>query len=61
MDKIIYDGDTYYIKKGIVYDSMFLQVSSNLAKLILAKIYEGVDYESLNEEQLLEHIKDLKN
>ncbi|MBR2909569.1 MAG: hypothetical protein IKC11_04395 [Clostridia bacterium] len=61
MDKIIYDGDTYYIKKGIVYDSMFLQVSSNLAKLILAKKYEDDDYKSLNEEQLLERVKDLKN
>lgn len=61
MDKIIYDSEIYYIKKGIVYDRSFLQVPSNIAKFVYEEKYKNINYETFEEEQLLDFIKEIKN
>ena len=61
MNKIMYEGENYYVNKGAVYDLTFIELSKNISQKILKEYYNSIDYENLDETPLQEFIKDLKN
>lgn len=60
MDKILFENEYYYINKGKVYDSSFLELPTNEAYKILQHYFQSVDYKVLDEFQLLDLLKQLK-
>ena len=60
MDKILFENEYYYINKGKVYDSSFLELPTNEAYKILQHYFKSVDYKVLDEFQLLDLLKQLK-
>lgn len=61
MEKIEFEGEVYYINKNIFYDSCFMQVSKEVSTKLAAHYLKDVDINTLHRDQLLEHIKKLKN
>ena len=60
MEILIFEGETYYFAKGIVYDSNFLEVPKALSRKILLDYYQSINYQDLEEEALLNYLKQLK-
>lgn len=60
MEKIIFENETYYINKGVVYDSSFLEVPMNVSKKVTDLYFQGIDYKSMEMDELIRHIKNLK-
>ena len=60
MEKIVINNETYYINNGRVYDSSFLEAPKDITRAIWESWFAGVDFSSMEESQLLEHIKKLK-
>ena len=61
MTKIEYEGEIYYFNNGKVYDSFFMEIPQIISEKILGKYYEELDCENFDENQFLEHIKNLKS
>ncbi len=60
MEKIIFENETFYFSKGLVYDDSFLEVPKIVSQKVLAKYYESIDYANYDESKLLEYLKQLK-
>ncbi len=60
MDKIIYENETYYFNKGVIYDQSFLEVPKSVSRRVLADYYKDIDYTKFEEEKLLEYLKEIK-
>ncbi len=60
MKKIIFENETYYFNKGIVYDDSFLEVPKNISQKVLSSYYKSINYEIFEEAELLEYLKQLK-
>ena len=59
--KIFYDNQTYYFNKGKVLDEHFLQVTPAEATPILYEYYGEIDYRKLNESELIDFLKEIKD
>ena len=60
MEKIIFEDEVFYFNKGTIYDSSFLEVPKIVARKVLFKHYEGIDYKNYEEAEFLEYLKQLK-
>ena len=61
MEKIISNGNVYYYHNGKIYDEHFIEAPTGEAYDVLVDYYKTIDYKSLNEGELVEFIKNLKN
>ena len=61
MEKIIWEDQTYYINKGMVYDASFLEVTKEQARAVLACHCKTIDYTTFDESKLLTYLRKLKN
>ncbi len=61
MEKIEYNGDTFYYAKGKLYDSSFIEVPSNVSYPILTKRFENIDCTNYGEDEFLELLREVKN
>ena len=60
MEKINYEGELYYIANGKVFDEHFLEVSLDISKKIMSEYYMHIDYKSLNEEEFISFLREVK-
>lgn len=60
MQKIVFENETYYVNKGHVYDESFIEVPLSIATKIMDLYFDGIDYNLFEEEELISHIKELK-
>ncbi len=60
MEKIVFEGQTYYVDKGDVYDQTFMQVPDVLGEKVLKSYFATIDYTLLEERDLLKHVVYLK-
>ena len=60
MKKIDFEDQTYYLNKGVLYDSSFIEVPKNISEKILPTYYQEIDYKNFDEEALISYIKDTK-
>ena len=58
---IVVDGNKYMIDDGALYDKEGMRFPDGKANDIIYKYYTGIDYSKLDEEQLTEFIKGIKN
>ncbi len=59
--RIEIDGQKYTLNEGSLFDSMGMKIPEGKAITALFKYYSQIDYSQLDESQLLEYIKALKN
>lgn len=60
MEKVIFEDQTYYFNKGVIYDDSFLEVPTIISKKILLYYYKEIDYKNLEEYEFLNYLKQLK-
>lgn len=60
MEKIVFENETFYFVKGVIYDDGFLEVPKAVSQKILSSYYANIDYKNFEEDKFLEHIKQLK-
>lgn len=61
MKKITFNNEEYYFDKGIIFDSSFIELPKAISRKILANYYKSINYKELEEGELLEYLKQLKN
>ncbi|MBQ8196488.1 MAG: hypothetical protein IJZ73_00295 [Clostridia bacterium] len=60
MQKIEFEGQTYYFEKGKVYDGSFLEVPKIESQKVVASYLKTVNYKDMDEYELSSFLKDLK-
>lgn len=60
MDKIICDGEVFFVDKGVVYDQNFLEVPLCISSHILNDYFSKIEYNAFGETQILDFIKQTK-
>lgn len=60
MEKIIYQGETFYYLNGRIYDGSFIEIPKIVSRPILNEYLKNVDYSGYGENELLKYIKELK-
>ena len=48
MEKMEYRGETYYYNKGRVYDSSFLETTTDIASAVSELYFATVEWDELN-------------
>ena len=60
MEKMEYRGETYYYNKGRVYDSSFLETTTDIASAVSELYFATVEWDELNEWKYVMMIKEIK-
>ena len=60
MEKFVFENQTYYINKGLVYDDSFLEVPVIESSKVLGEYFKGIDYKTLDMDGLIDYVKQLK-
>ncbi|MBQ7797993.1 MAG: hypothetical protein IJ371_02595 [Clostridia bacterium] len=60
MKKFEYNGEIYYLIKGKFVDENFLEVPTGMQTQVENAFYNNVDYKTINEDALLDLIREIK-
>lgn len=60
MIKIEHERELYYFINGKLYDNSYLEVPQAISKKVLTEYYSNLPFESFDEDDLLEYLKNLK-
>ena len=60
MQKIEFEGETYYYINGRFTDSSFIEVDIGLRSKLAEKVFTNVDYKCKSQAELVDYLKELK-